>query len=86
MLEDSINHGKNICRLFLILKQFPFTTSERELDYYHQMVNKRVASRVAKRIKDYRKLRNSKNIPEMLGIDGEILSPSPKKQILTVVL
>ena len=27
---------KNICRLFHVLAQFPFTTSERELDYYHQ--------------------------------------------------
>lgn len=33
------NHGKNICRLFQILAQFPFTINERELDYYHQKVN-----------------------------------------------
>ena len=45
------NHGKNIDRLFHILRQIPFTTSERKLDYYHQKVNIRVASQVAKELK-----------------------------------
>ena len=44
------SHGKSICRSFHILAQFPFTTNERELDYYHQMVNIWAASRVAKRL------------------------------------
>ena len=39
------------CRLFHFLAQFVFTTSEKELDYYHQKVNVRVASRVAERLK-----------------------------------
>ena len=34
----SDNNGKNICRLFDILTQFPFTACERELDYYYQKV------------------------------------------------
>ena len=51
MLDDSSNHGKNICKLFHILKQFTFSTSERELDYYQKMVNLRVASWAAKRLK-----------------------------------
>ena len=44
-----------------------------ELDYHHQKVNVRVASRVAERLKahDLRKLENFKKIPEMLGFDGE---------------
>ena len=31
---------------FHFLAQFPFTTSETELDYYHQKVNARVAERL----------------------------------------
>ena len=42
---------KNIRRFFHISTQFPFTTSERELDFYHQNVNRRVASRVTERLK-----------------------------------
>ena len=38
------NLGQNICRLFHVLAQFLFTTSETELDYYHQRVNVWVAS------------------------------------------
>ena len=36
------NCGKNSCGFFQILAQFSFTTSERELDYYHQKVKKTV--------------------------------------------
>ena len=43
----SDNLGQNICRLFHFLAQFLFTTSKTELDYYHQKVSARVASRVA---------------------------------------
>ena len=47
--------------------------SETELDYYHQKGNVRVASRVVERLKtkDLSKLGNFKEIPEMLGFDGE---------------
>ena len=45
------NVRQNICRLFRVLSQFFFTTSETELDYYHQRVSVRVASRVAERLK-----------------------------------
>ena len=38
------NIGQNICRLFHLLEQFLFTTSETELDYYQQKVNVQVAS------------------------------------------
>ena len=37
-----VQSPKNICRLFRILARFPFTTSERELDYYHQRLHVRV--------------------------------------------
>ena len=47
----SYNFGQNIWRLFHFLAQFLFTTSETELDYYHQKMNVRVASRVAERLK-----------------------------------
>ena len=45
------NLGQNIWRLFYFLAQFFFTTSEAELDYYHQKVSVRAASRVAERLK-----------------------------------
>ena len=45
------NLGQTIRRLFYFLAQFVFTTSEMEVDYHHQKVNVRVASRVAKRLK-----------------------------------
>ena len=44
------NHGQHICILFHVLAQFSFTTSESGLDYYHQKMIVRVASRVAERI------------------------------------
>ena len=40
------NLAQNICRLFHFLAQFFFTTSETELDYYHQKVSARVAERL----------------------------------------
>ena len=39
---QEFNHGQNICKLFLVLAQFSFATSETELDYYHQNVIVRV--------------------------------------------
>ena len=38
----SNNHGKNICRFFHVLTEFPFPKSESELDHYHQMMNTRI--------------------------------------------
>ena len=32
------NLGQNICRHFQVLAQFPLTTCEAELDYYHENV------------------------------------------------
>lgn len=40
----------NICELFYVLMQFPFTAIEMGLDYYHHKINIGVASRVAKRL------------------------------------
>ena len=42
----SDNHGQNICRLFQIFTQIPFTKSETELHYYHQKENVRVAEQL----------------------------------------
>ena len=51
------NLGQNICRVFHTLAQFLFTTIETEIDFYHQRLKERFASRVAERIKA-RTLRN----------------------------
>ena len=74
------NPGQNIQRLFHFLAQFLFTTSEMELNYYHQKVNVRVAPRVAERLKTWnlRKLGNFKKIPEILGFDGKYPAVQPK--------
>ena len=53
-------------------------------------MNVRVASRVAKRLqkrlKDLRKVKNFKEILQMLEIDEEVLSRPPERQILTDML
>ena len=43
MMGEVYNLGQNICRLFHVLAQLLFPTGERELDYYYQEVNIRVA-------------------------------------------
>ena len=74
------NLFQNICRLFHVLIQFLFTIWETELDYYHQKVNVRVASRVAKELKiyDLGRLGNLKKMPEILGFDSECPAGYPK--------
>ena len=74
------NLGQNIYRLSNFLAQLVFTASETELDYCHQKVNVRVASRVAKRLMTYdlSKLGNFWKISEMLGFDGEYPAVLPK--------
>ena len=78
------NLGQNIQILFHFLVEFVFTTSEKELDYYHQKVNVRIASGVAERLKtqDFRKLGNFKKITEMLGFDGQYTAVHPKANFL----
>ena len=78
--------GQNFCRLFHFSSQFIFTTSQTELDYYHQKVNVRVVPRVAERLKTYdlRKLGSFKKIPEMFGFNGECPAVLLKSQIFTV--
>ena len=49
--SQSYNHFHNILRLFNVLSNFPFTTSETMGDYYLQTWYLRVASGVAKRFK-----------------------------------
>ena len=68
--------GQNICTLFHFLAQFVFTTSETELDYYHQKVNARVAARL--KTEDLRKLGSFKKIPEMFGFNSEYPAVHPK--------
>ena len=74
------NLGQDIWRYFHVLAQFLFTTSETELQYYHQRVSVQVASRVVKILKafDFRKLGNFKKILGILGVDGEYLVRHPK--------
>ena len=61
----NFNHGQNSGRLFDIFAQFSFTTSESELNYYHQNLNLRVLSQAAEQVKtlDLRKSRNFKKKP-----------------------
>ena len=68
------NLGQNICSFFHVLAQFLFTTSETEIDYYHQKVNV-----VAERLRTYdrRELGNFKKILLMLGFDGEYSAGHP---------
>ena len=47
----SDNNGQNICRLFHVLEKLLFTTSESELDYYHQKVIVPDSSQVVERLK-----------------------------------
>ena len=85
----SDNHGKKNCRLFYVLAHCPFTKSDSELDYYHQKVKVRVASRVSSRVGKglktwyYIKLANSrkyeiKKIPEKLRTNGKTPNGQPK--------
>ena len=43
--------GQELWRLFHVLAQFLFTTSQTELDYYHQKVSLKIASRLAERLR-----------------------------------
>ena len=45
-----IQSWQKIWRHFHVLAQFLFITSEAELDYYHQKISVRVASRIAERL------------------------------------
>ena len=61
------NHFHNVLRLFDVLPNFPFTTSETTDDYYLQTWYIRVASQVAKRLKtlDLRKLGNIRKVSKL---------------------
>ena len=90
-IRGLVTRAKCICTIldkifkdfFIFLAQFVFTASELELNYYHQKVHVRVASRVAERLKtrDLTKLGNFKKISEMLGFDGEYPAIHPKAKI-----
>ena len=49
--KQTFNLGENIYRLHKFLAQLLLTTSETELEYSHQKVHERVASRVAEQLK-----------------------------------
>ena len=55
------------------------TTSEKELDYYHEHVNARFVSRIAEWLKteDLRKVENSEKIPEMIKFNREYPAVDP---------
>ena len=77
------NLGQNVQRLFHLLAQLVFTASETDVDYYHQKVNLRVASRVVERLETQglMKLVNFKRIPEMLGFDDKYIGLHPKAKL-----
>ena len=64
-----MNLGRYICRLCHLIKQFPFTEIQTELDYQYQKVNEQVTEQ--RKTCDLRKLENFKKIPEMLGTEGK---------------
>ena len=45
-LISSYNQCQNACRLFQVLAKFSFTTSELELDRYHQEVNDKLLDKL----------------------------------------
>lgn len=77
----NFSHRQNNCKLFHALAQLLFfTTSELELDYYHQKVNVPANSWAAEWLKteNLRILGNSKKIPEKFGIDDNSPVDHPK--------
>ena len=64
--------SKKICRLFHVLAKFLSFTKKTELHCYHQKVNVRVASRLAKqhRTQDRGKLGKFKKITERFGFEN----------------
>ena len=58
----SYNPSENTLRLFYLLEQFPFCTSETELPYYHHKVNVRVAEQDAERLKGSLEMRKIKEV------------------------
>ena len=62
------NHFHNILRLFGVLPNFPFTSSETMRDYYLQTWHTQVASRVAELLKDLRKLVNIRKVSKFHGM------------------
>ena len=64
--------GQNIQRMFHVLEQLPFNTSETELDYYHHKVSVRFTLRAVGQLETWvrGKVGNFKKIPEMLVIEG----------------
>ena len=71
---------QNICRLFHVLVQFLFTTSETKLDYYHQKINVQV--RDASRVAEWLTTKNLWNA----WIWWPVSSRLPKRQLLTFIL
>ena len=64
----------NLCRLFHFLARFLFTTSDTELDYYHNKKSLRIFSRVPQRLKpsDLRKFGNSRKSLKCLDLKVSI--------------
>ena len=52
LAQKRYNLEQNICILPRVLEKFLFPTSKTDLEYYYQKVNVRVASRVAKQLRD----------------------------------
>ena len=69
---------ENIYWLFHILAQVPFTTSERELDHYHQKVNIQVASRGSEQLKTFEILENYEGSSKSLKFLGKYSAFYPK--------
>ena len=66
-MDISYNRFHKILKLFDVLPNFPFTTSETMRDYYLQTWYIRVASRIAERLTtwDLRKLGNVRKVSKL---------------------
>ena len=74
------NLGQNTWGRFQVLTQFPFNTSETELDYYHKKAITWILLRVAKKV-TFWKLRTYKRTLQILGIGGELPAGRPKGKL-----
>ena len=82
-LALTYNLRQNICRLFHVLAQVLFTTSEMRLDFIMTKRNYELSQELMNYLK-LRKLGNYKKISEMLRYDGRPPASRPyKSQILT---
>ena len=86
--DKNYNQFHNILRLFDVLPNFPFITSETIGDYYLWTCYIRDASRVAERLKTYdlRKLGNIRKVSKFYRVIPSTQYPAPPKMKALLIL